>query len=300
MKIHYYNRYTERIQKEHVYGEKAIQWMYQSFWGRICGHLLTIRPFSIIYGLLQSLPSSKKKIQPFVEKFHIPLQDYLPQEGRDQSDPYSSFNHFFIRRFRPEKRVFVQSPYLAAFSEGRYFGHECLDYRMTVPVKGECLSIEDLLKKEKWSKIFQRGPILISRLCPTDYHRFHFPDKGRLLDHYPICGKLHSVNPMALREYASILSTNRRSISILETDNFGKLAYIEVGAICVGNIIQTHKQRFFERGDEKGYFLFGGSTVILIGQKGKWRPCNDILQQTKMGRETYIHLGDSVGQRPSI
>ncbi len=297
MKIRYYNRYTKNIETEAVYGDKAIQWMYQNFWGKCFGVILTMKFCSVIYGFFQNLSLSKKTIKPFVEKFNIPLDDFIPQEGRKSNDPYSSFNHFFIRRFHKNKRNFIDAPSLAAFSEGRYFGHKYLNNDISVPVKGDFLSLKDLLQKDKWCTFFENGPILIARLCPVDYHRFHFPDDGVLLDHYPIQGKLHSVNPMAVKRYASIFCTNKRIVSVLETVNFGKIAYIEIGAVCVGRIVHTFQDTLFKRGQEKGYFLFGGSTIIVVGQKGQWVPSNDILQHTHKGRETYIHLGDSVGQK---
>ena len=108
---------------------------------------------------------------------------------------------------------------------------------------------------------------MIARLCPVDYHRYHYPDAGRTLAHYPVHGKFHSVNPAALRYSDAIFATNERYVSILDTENFGKLAYIEVGAMMVGKIVQTHPtDQPFRRGDEKGYFLFGASTVIVLGQ----------------------------------
>ena len=297
MKILYYNRYTKNIETEVVYGEKAVQWLYHSFFGKLFGVFLTMKFFSKIYGFFQNLPLSKRKIQPFVEKFSIPLEDFVPQNGRDSYDPYSTFNHFFIRRFHKGKRKFINPPHLAAFSEGRYFGHECLDKNITVPVKGHFLSLKALLQNDQWSTSFEDGPILIARLCPVDYHRFHFPDNGSVLDRYHIRGKLHSVNPLALKKDASIFLTNERVISILETVTFGKIAFVEIGAVCVGRIVQTFRETLFKRGQEKGYFLFGGSTVIVIGQKGRWVPSVDILQHTHKGRETYIRLGDSVGQK---
>jgi phosphatidylserine decarboxylase len=105
------------------------------------------------------------------------------------------------------------------------------------------------------------------------------------------------VNPLALNSKEDILITNERHVTILETKNFGKIAYIEVGAICVGKIIQSKpldKGRAFLKGEEKGYFLFGGSTVIIVGEKGKWKPSNDIIQNTKNKMETYLHLGTTV------
>ena len=117
------------------------------------------------------------------------------------------------------------------------------------------------------------------------------------MDSFPISGQYHSVNPLALKAKPEILIVNERRASILETQDFGKLAYIEVGAAMVGKIVQSHDETAaHHQGAEKGYFLFGGSTVILLGEKGKWAPSSDILENTEAGIETYLHLGEEVAE----
>jgi len=140
---------------------------------------------------------------------------------------------------------------------------------------------------------------MIARLCPVDYHRFHFPDDCKILDSYRIHGKFHSVNPVALAANGKVFLENERQVTILESDNFGKLAFIEVGAMCVGKIVQTYAagQAKFKRGAEKGYFLFGGSTVIILGEKDRWIPANDILENSEKGIEVLVPLGDVVASQ---
>jgi phosphatidylserine decarboxylase len=163
-------------------------------------------------------------------------------------------------------------------------------------VKGEHLTAEALLGGD--ARGFAGGPLFIARLCPTDYHRYHYPDDGRTLESFPVRGALHSVNPAALAFRGDILSTNERHVSILETKHFGKLAYIEVGALMVGLIRQTHDEKQpFHRGDEKGTFLFGASTVVLLGEKGAWIPDADLLEQTSTHRrETLVRLGQGIAK----
>jgi phosphatidylserine decarboxylase len=102
--------------------------------------------------------------------------------------------------------------------------------------------------------------------------------------------------PVLVQLRGDVLTTNERQVTILETDNFGKLAYIEVGAMCVGKIVQSHQAADFAPGDEKGYFLFGGSTVIVLGEPGRWQPEPDLVAQTANRRETLIRLGAPVGR----
>ena len=133
-------------------------------------------------------------------------------------------------------------------------------------------------------------------VCSPSANSFHFPDSGRVLDSWRIPGALHSVNPWALACREDIFMINEREVTILETEHFGKLAYVEVGATCVGKIQQTHQEETFERGDEKGMFLFGGSTVIVLGEPGKWAVDDRILAHTNEGVEAYLKMGQSLGR----
>lgn len=298
MEIRYFNRHTGMEEVEKVYGDAAVKWMYESTLGKLASNVLTSAPFSQIYGGFQDTSFSRKKVLPFIEKFQIQMDDYEIENGRSEEDPYSSFNNFFIRKFKPGKRDFAsEAEIMPAFSEARYFGYEQIEKDLKIPVKGKYLRPESLIEKKEWQDTFKNGPLLLARLCPVDYHRFHYPDDGKVLDNYRIHGQLHSVNPLALKKKPDILIKNEREVTILETKNFGKLAYIEVGAICVGKIVQSTDLTDFKRGDEKGYFLFGGSTVIVVGEQGKWLPSDDILEHTKRGMETYLHLGSPVGKK---
>lgn len=292
MEIKYFNRQNGNVEIEKVYGDGGVKWLYESFSGRILSHSLVRAPLSVLYGYMQNLPTSRNKIPEFVKNFDIKMEDFIPEEGRSDKDPYSSFNQFFIRQFKEGKRNFIADKgIMPAFSEARYFGYESINDDDSVPVKGKFLNSKELLQKEEWIETFKDGPLLLARLCPVDYHRFHFPDNGKVLDNYKVGGLYHSVNPIALKAKEDIFSTNVREVTIMETENFGKLAYVEVGAICVGRIVQSTDLTEFNRGDEKGYFLFGGSTVIVIGEKGKWKPSQDICDNTKNKMETYLHLG---------
>lgn len=301
MEIKFYNRITQKIDHELVYGDKFIEWLYETPSGKGLAQLICKAPISKFYGVLQDLGLSQKKVAPFIKKFNIKMDDYLPEDNRSESSPYSTFNQFFIRRFRPGKRPITSAPHeMAAFSEARYYGYESVLDNESVPVKAAYLKPKELIANKLWEKTFEDGPLLLARLCPVDYHRYHFPDNGFILDDYRVSGLYHSVNPLALKSKEDILITNERHVTIIETENFGKLAYIEVGAICVGKIIQSkplEKGRKFSKGEEKGYFLFGGSTVIVVGEKGKWKPSADILEHTKAGMETYLHLGMTVASK---
>ena len=225
------------------------------------------------------------------------MDEFLPEEGRKESDPYSSFNQFFIRRFKEGRRPFSNNgDDFCSPCEARYYAYDSLADDDEIPVKGSLWNASALLRNDTLAKDFEGGPALLARLCPVDYHRFHFPDAGKITEDYAVSGAFHSVNPIALKANQHIFKDNERYVSILETENFGKLAYVEVGAMMVGKIVQSHVEKSFKKGDEKGYFLFGGSTVIVFGQKGKWSPSTDILENTKNGIETYVKLGATIGK----
>lgn len=297
MTLSVYNREKNIIEIEKVYGDKLVQTIYGTPIGRIFSHLLATSPLSTLYGKWQDSYLSKEAILPFISNFNIDMNDYLLQDGIKNKEGYSSFNNFFIRKFKEGKREFNKNlSIMPAFCEARYFGHESTVPNLNVPVKGKFLTAKKLLDGPTWEKTFENGPILVARLCPVDYHRFHYPDDGKILDQYHLSGEYHSVNPLALKARPDIFITNERTVTILNTKNFGKLAYIEVGAMCVGKIVQTSKSIDFVRGEEKGYFLFGGSTVIVLGEKGKWSPSKDILDYSAKGIEVLIKLGEPVGQ----
>ena len=277
-----------------------IKLLYNNGVGKIFAPVFANKYLSKLYGSIQNNMLTQLKVPKFVANFNIDLEEYEPGslQVENQALSYKNFNEFFIRAFRKGKRKIVQDKnLLAAPAEARYFAYDKITPDLTVPVKGKYLTAEGILQQEKWIETFKNGPLMIARLCPVDYHRYHYPDSGQTLDHYTIHGQFHSVNPLALKSRGDILIANERRVAILETENFGKLAYIEVGAAMVGKIVQSHPENeSFTKGSEKGHFLFGGSTVILMGEEGRWRPSDDMLENTKKGVETYIKLGDTVGE----
>lgn len=296
--INYFNRTTQSMETELVYGDGAIKFIYDNSFGKALAPIVASKPISQLYGCYQDWGLSKSKVPPFVEKFDIDLSIYKAGSvgAKNKEDSYRNFNEFFIREFEPGQRVFVDDENkMPAFSEARYFGHQEINDDVKIPVKGTLLNAKDLLAGSKWSPAFEGGPLIVARLCPVDYHRYHYPLAGKTLDNFQIHGQYHSVNPLALKAKPEIFLVNERRASILESEKFGKLAYIEVGAAMVGKIIQSHDETMpHNRGDEKGYFLFGGSTVILLGENGKWAPSEDICSNTLEGIETYLHLGEEV------
>ncbi len=288
--IQVWDRHTQELEEERVYGDALVRFSYGTRLGRFLSEAVLARRWvSKLVGAYKSTRHSARAIPAFVRDYGIPMEEFEPEQ-------YASFNDFFIRRFRAGARRFCKEPReLSAFAEGRYLAYREVTPELCFPVKGEHLSAAAILADRAMANRFEGGPVLIARLCPLDYHRFHYPDDGRCLQRYRAAGKLHSVNPLALTHKSDIFVTNERCVSILETAHFGRLAYVEVGAICVGRIVHSHPEKTrFARGEERGYFLFGGSTVILMGEPDAWIPDEDLVEQTRAGVETHIRLGERV------
>jgi phosphatidylserine decarboxylase len=240
----------------------------------------------------QNTKWSARQIEPFIRKHQIDMAEFKPVL-------YRSFAEFFDREFRLGARPFaIDRDEMGAFAEARYFGWERLNSSQAFPVKGHSLSAEHILGSAKRAEPFVGGPVILARLSPVDYHHVHYPIAGRTLEHHRLGHRLWTVNWNALRNQPDILFKNERLISILETGRFGKFAFVEVGALSVGRIVQVHPfDAPFAPGDEKSVFRFGGSAVVVFGEPASWKPSADLLQHTAEGMETLVRLGEPIGLR---
>jgi phosphatidylserine decarboxylase len=243
-----------------------------------------------LYAIYENSRWSAREIEPFIRRHLIDMSDFEPAK-------YRSFAEFFDRRFRPGARQFPSAlNEMGAFAEARYFGWGRVDPDQTFPVKGYSLNAVQILGGEERARPFAGGPVLLVRLCPIDYHLVHYPDSGRTLDHCRSGNRLWTVNWHALQNKPDILFANERNVSILDTFCFGRLGFVEVGALSVGRIAQVHPLDVpFERGQQKSAFRFGGSAIVVFGEPDRWRPADDILEHTKQNVETLVRLGECVG-----
>ena len=165
-------------------------------------------------------------------------------------------------------------------------------------VKGQQLQLEEIFGDVELAARYADGSAVISRLCPVDYHRFHFPVSGTAGESRPIDGHLSSVNPIALRRDLAILWRNRRTLTELQSPTFGDVIMLEVGATCVGGTVQTYTPGTeVRKGDEKGYFKFGGSMAITIFEKGRAKLAGDLARTTSEQIELYAKMGDEMAGR---
>ncbi len=289
-----YNRQKKEVETEHIVGKKYLQWLYYKSSGNfILEKILKRKLASKFFGVLKNRKGSKKKIRDFIEENKIAEEEFL-----EKVSEYKNFNEFFYRKLKPEARpVNLKSDVLASPADGRVFIHENIQTSKIVEIKGMSFNLSQLVGSEEAILEYDGGTMVIVRLNPTDYHRFHFPDSGIPGKTKEIKGSYYSVNTGVLDRIDNIYLKNKRTVTEFDSDNFGKILYMEVGATFVGTIIQTFSpgQRV-EKGTEKGYFKFGGSTVILFLKKGILTPDNDILEYTKKKTETLVKMGESLGK----
>lgn len=286
--VHCWDRERGCLVPEQIPYESMLRWLYGSFSGGLAADLLCSRKlFSKLGTWLAHRSGSQGRIEPFVRQYGISMEQF-------EEEAYTTFNDFFIRRFRNGVRTFCSGPgHLPAWAEGACLAWERVVEEQTFPVKGEHLSPVALLGGTEQAAPFVGGPFLLIRLRPQDYHRFHFADAGEVIEQYSIAGRLHSVNMLGLRQRSDILARNKRQVTIQQSQNFGRLAYVEVGAMLVGRIVQQDVSQP-SRGGEKGYFEYGGSTVALFGEPGAWKPDDDLLEKTSSQVETLIRLGEPI------
>ncbi len=292
--IKIYNRKTKEYEIEQVAGDKYLKWTYSSPIGKSVTELLVKKKlFSFLYGKYSDSRLSARKIPSFIKEFNIDMKLY-----ENPNNKYQSFNDFFIRRLAEEEKHIDKNPRnLIAPGDGRLTVYTNIDIDRLIQVKSLSYSLKELINNEALAEEYQGGTALILRLAPTDYHRFHFIDEGICNETKKIKGRYYSVNPIALERIPKLFCENKREWSSFSTKNFGEVLYVEVGATCVGSIVQSYTPgKSVSRGEEKGYFKFGGSTVILFFKKDVIELHEDILYQSSLGYETKVSFGESIGK----
>ncbi len=289
----YYNRKIKCVEEEQVAAGKYIEWMYSSPIGMgLLEKIFKKKLISVLYGRYCDSRWSQRQVKSFVKNFNINMEEYHGNIG-----DYKNFNEFFARNVKTEARPIEMDPNaLISCGDGKFLAYENIDKDQMFQVKGITYSLKELLRDQALAGFYHGGSCLVLRLAPTDYHRFHFIDDGVCEKTIKIKGEYYSVNPMALKKIPKIFCENKREITILDSDNLGKVAYIEVGATFVGSIIQTFEKgkRIF-KGQEKGYFKFGGSTVILLFEKNKIQIDEDLIKNTQEDLETKLFMGEKIG-----
>lgn len=294
--IEYIDRISKEKKTEKVYGQTALSLVYgDSFFSKIfsyvfLGVITKISFFSKMYGFFQKTKRSRKKVKSFIQKYHLDSSEF-------EKTNFSSFNDFFIRKLKKEARPVEHHLNKAILpADGRYFVFPRIDKEKGFFVKDKKFCLKELLGEEQLFLKYEKGTMVIARLCPVDYHRFHFPVDCRAGEAKCINGYLHSVNLIALKKNARYLCENKRYITSLDSKLFGKVLFIEVGATFVGSVHQTYTVgKEYNKAEEKGYFSFGGSCIILLFEENVIELEEDLVKASKKKIEVKGLMGQSLG-----
>ncbi|MEO0054402.1 MAG: hypothetical protein RLZZ50_349 [Verrucomicrobiota bacterium] len=295
--IVFFNRRTGQLEAERIYGEAWLRWIYGNPLGRLSLAAVVRRAwFSAWYGWRMSQRASANRVLPFVVDYGLDAEEFARP-----ATAYRTFNEFFYRTLRPGARPVATGDDVAVLpADGRHLAYQDVDAADGFYIKGKKFTLAALLGSEELGREFAGGAMLISRLCPVDYHRFHFPVAGTPGEARLINGWLYSVSPLALRLNPGYLVENKRMVTLIDSERFGRVAQLEVGATMVGAILQSYVPgRAVAKGDEKGMFAFGGSCVITVFARGRIVFDRDLVEHSAQHREVYARMGERLGVAPS-
>jgi len=286
--VRYVDRQTGELKTEKIPGEKWLVWLYNNPVGEATLAILVKRKFvSSLYGRMMDKPSSVEKVQPFVQEYGIDLSIAEKQE-------FSSFNDFFTRRLKKSARpVNNDTNVVVSPADGKLMAWADVS-ETDFLIKGYRFDVYSFLRDTVLASRYKNSSMIVIRLAPDDYHRFHFPVSGKVSPVKKINGYYYSVNPIALREITDIFLLNKREYTVITNDLFGQIVMAEVGATMVGSIMQTYTGDTVVKGEEKGYFKFGGSTVVLLFEPDRIRIDDDLLANTRKDLETRVLTGERI------
>ena len=267
---------------------RLLKLLYSHFLGRCALKVLTLPFITHIGGLYMNSRLSKRQIQPFIQNHHIDMSQYEKQD-------YRCYNDFFTRQIKKEARSICYDYYdliVLADSKLTYYR---IGEDTKLWIKDTMYSLSDLLGNHELAQQYDGGTCLVFRLSVDDYHRYCFIDDGSKEEDVYIKGVFHTVNPIA-NDYYPIYKQNSRSYSLLHTLHFDDVIYMEVGAMMVGKIV-NHSLDSFCRGDEKGYFEFGGSTIVVLLKKDIVEIDEDIVSHSLQHDETRVLMGEKIGMK---
>lgn len=266
---------------------RSLSFLYHTTIGRTCLKMLVKPSVSKMSGRFLSTRLSSLMIKSFVKKNKIDMSEYEQRKFR-------SYNDFFTRKVLDNKRnIVMDKNVLISPCDSKLSAYKISD-TSTFKIKDSYYTIKDLLNENEIYRDYQNGLCLIFRLAVDDYHRYCYIDNGSKSNNTFIPGELHTVQAIALDNY-NIYKRNSREYTILHTENFDDIIQIEVGALLVGKIVNLHNEHSFKKGEEKGMFEFGGSTIVLLIKENTVTIDRDIIENTKKGLETIVKYGERIG-----
>lgn len=280
----YYDREGKLINKKD-YMNEILKKVYSSKRGISLMEKITNRKVSSIAGRILDSSLSRIMINPFVSIAKIELNDYEDRE-------FVSYNDFFTRKMKDEKRIFSsEEKDLCSPCDGKLSVYKITN-SSRFNIKNAEYSVESLLKNKNLANEFDKGYLAIFRLSVDNYHRYSYIDSGYKTENIRISGKFYSVDP-AVTDSLKVYKENEREYTIINTTNFGKIIHMEVGATLVGKIVNHHDVANVKRGQEKGYFEFGGSTIMIFFKENKVEFCKKYIDSEY---EHEVYMGDIIGR----
>lgn len=273
--------------KQNNVQDKIFDLLYKNKLGRIMLKLLVKPWVSYISGVVLNSSYSRILIPPFIKKNKINMKEY-------EDRTYSSYNDFFTRKIKEGMRkIDFQPNHLIAPCDGKLSVYH-INKDSHFIIKNTPYTLKSLLKNKKLADYYENGTLLLFRLTVDDYHRYCYIDNGIKSKNYRVKGVFHTVNPLA-NEVVPVYKENTREYSVLYSENCGRVVIMEVGAMLVGKIVNYHEEASVKRGEEKGRFEFGGSTIIVCLEKGRIAIDKDILYNSARGIETLVKMGEKIG-----
>lgn len=283
MKI--YVRQDKNFIEDRQYGASSLERLYNTWYGRVLSKFILLPIFSTLATSKDRKRSSIKKIAPFIDEYKISIDDFEERE-------YGSFAEFFTRKIKQGRRPFdPDDSVIISPADSKVLCYDIGD-DLKFTVKGSTYTPDEITGNSIDLSDFAGGKVLVFRLSMDDYHHYCHIDSGKVSGSYEIKGKLHTVSSISSKY--KIYKENHRIVNVLDTDHFGTVIYIEVGALLVGRI-KNNGRTVFEKGDEKGYFEQGGSTIVLFFEKGRIKVDPDILEMSGNGIETKVKMGEHIG-----
>ena len=290
-RVEFINRHTGETVLENVPAGGMMRFLYsQNFIGRfLLWTVIKRRLFSTIVGWYMVSSLSAKSVPKFIKKNCVDMSDYeVPERG------FKHFNRFFYRTLKEGVRPINEG--VISPADGKIVVFPSIASTQQFYVKGELFDLSKFFNSSDLASKYEGGGMAVIRLAPTDYHRFHFPISGYVGENERLNGFYYSVSPLALNQNMRIFCQNKREYVSIDSDVLGKVIMSEVGATLTGCIVQSHWPNIeVEKGDEKGYFAFGGSTIIVLFEKDKMTFSEDLILNTKNGYETAVKMGETIG-----
>ncbi len=271
---------------------QSLSIVYQSKVSRLIRKIITHdKWFSALAGAYFNLSISKFHIASFVKKYSIAMN-----ESEKKINEFINFNDFFTRKLKPQARPIDCDPtHIISPADGKILVIENIQEQSQFPVKNITFSLESFLKDKTLAQKYLGGSLILIRLDPWDYHRFHIPIDGYVQKAIPINGSYESVNPIVYQNNIQVLSENERHLIAIKTDMLDEVIMVNIGALCVGKITETYNpNHWYKKGDELGYFSFGGSTIVLLFKKNLITIHPEIVNNSLMCIESLTQMGKSL------